>query len=196
MKKLMAIIVVTCLMTVPASAALVNYTVGGWAALPPTFAGDSWSGDTLEYLTYTGSLDLTPGTYDQKINTFDWIIDATSYTNSYDFNVIADRSIAFDGGPSGSLSQSGTLMVRTDNDSVSFNNGSTVTFNVQGYTVEVTPLGFSRAGGDHGEPFTGLPWYQDSSDVMARFVVIPEPGTWMLLVLSAMGLLIYSRRGR
>jgi hypothetical protein len=191
MKQFITICAAVCLVAVSAGATTVNYTVGYWGGLPPTYQGNSWYGDTLEFLTFSGSLNLTPGTQTLKINTFDWVIDATSYTANYDFPVTAARSISFAAGPSGSLSQSGLLQAHLDNDYVTFNAGSTVTFTVQGYTVDVTPLGFSRTGGENGEPFTGLPWYQNSSDVMATFVVTPEPATMALLGLGA---LLFARK--
>jgi hypothetical protein len=188
MRKLVICTAVIFVMAASAGAVTVNFTVDGWAGLPPTYQGDLWYGDTLEMITYTGTLNLTPGTQTLKINTFDWIIDATSYNAAY-FYPTAARSMSIDGGPSGSLSQAGTLSCLPDNDYITFNNGAMATFTVQGYTVEVTPLGFSRAGGDHGEPFTGLPWYQAESDIMATFVVTPEPATICLLGLGVLGLL-------
>jgi hypothetical protein len=172
----------------------VDYTVGYWGGLPPTYQGEKWYGDTLEFLTYTGTLTLTPGTQDLKINTFDWIIDASS-DGSLDFYPVAIRTISFDGGPSGSLSQSGHLAVRPDNDYVNFSDGAMVSFIVQGYKVDVTSLAFSRSGGDNGGPsYSGLPWPQAESDVMAKFEVsaIPEPATMLLLGLG--GLLLARRK--
>jgi hypothetical protein len=195
MKKLMLVVaLVTCFLTVPASATLVNYTVGNWAGLPPTYAGDLWTGDTLTMDAYTGTLNLTPGSYDLKINTFDWIIDATSYNPTY-FYPTAARSISIDGGPVDSLSQAGKLSCLPDDDYIDFYDGSAVNFTVQGYNVKVTPLGFSRAGAG---PFTGLPWPQAESDVMARFEVspVPEPGTLVLLSMAGLGLLTYTLRRR
>ncbi len=165
----------------------VDYTVGYWGGLPPMFKGDAWTGDTLEFLTYTGTLTLTPGTQTLKINTFDWIIDATTY-GSADFYPTATRTISFAGGPSGSLSQAGHLAARPENDYVNFSDGAMVSFIVQGYQVDVTPLAFNRVGETSGG---GLPWYQSESDVMARFVVsaVPEPATMLLLGLGSLVLL-------
>jgi hypothetical protein len=181
---------VMLLVSVPASAAVVTYTVGGWLGAPPTYQGPKWYGDTLEMISYSGTLDLTPGMYTQKINTFDWVIDATSDWAVY-FDVTAGpRGMSFDGGASQDVSQTGLLSCLPDNDYVTINAGPMVSFIVQGYQVDVTPLGFSRSGAG---PFNGLPWPQAESDVMAQFVVtaVPEPMTLGLLGLG--GLLLRRR---
>lgn len=180
----------------------VDYTVYSWGpsqfpsdVTPPENAPwgvDGYPGDTLEMTSYTGTLELTPGTYQLKINTLNWTIDYTyggTATNPDDwsdvlFNITANRGISFNGGPAGTLSQTASLNCTWDNDYLTLNNGSTSVFNVQGYQVSVTPLGLS----DEGTDFSGSnPWVQPSQDIMARFdVIVPEPATICLLALGSL----------
>ena len=170
---LAAVLALMCLGGVT-QAALVDYTVSGWGptsypapTTPPANAPwgtDGYPVDTLELQTYTGSLDLTPGTYTQKINTLLWSIDYTYGGTATDpnvwsdlsFNVNALRNISFASGPSGALSQTGLLEATWDNDYITFYNGTTISFLVQGFKVDVTPLGFSEIPGSN---FSGRnPW--------------------------------------
>jgi hypothetical protein len=167
--------------------------VSGWG--PTQFPGpntppegapwgvDGYPGDTVELVTYTGTLDLTPGTYNLKINTLLWTIDYTwadgnnpnagesEWENLY-FNFDAIRSISFNGGPAGSLGQTGLLESTWYNDYLALNEGATCSFTVQGYRIDVTPLGLSRTGGSFSG---GNPWIQPQRDIMARFDIVPEP---------------------
>lgn len=98
---LAAVLALMCLGGVT-QAALVDYTVSGWGptsypapTTPPANAPwgtDGYPVDTLELQTYTGSLDLTPGTYTQKINTLLWSIDYTYGGTATDPNVWSDLS--------------------------------------------------------------------------------------------------------
>ena len=164
-----------------AGAVTVDYTVNSWGphqypapTTPPANAPwgvDGYPGDTLGMTTYTGTLNLSPGTYVLKINTFKWSIDytyggtATDPTDWSDVlhNITAARSISFSGGPSGSLRQSMALDNKWNNDYVTIDNGHTVTFLASGYRVEVTPLGSSFKGWNLGT--------QPNVDIFARFKV-------------------------
>ena len=206
MKKFITICAIAIfVMAMSAGAATVNYTVSGWAnqypasITPPANAPwgvDGYPGDTLELVTYTGTLDLTPGTYNLKINTLKWTIDYTyggTETNPDDWsnvfhNITAIRSISFDGGPSGSLGQTAVLENQWDNDFLTIDEGSTSSFAVGGFQVDVTLLGLNQFG---GSDFSGSnPWVQPERDITARFdVVVPEPATICLLGLGVLGLL-------
>jgi len=194
MKKLAPICaVVIFVMTMSAGATTINYTVSGWgpnqypaSITPPTSAPwcvDGYPGDTLGMVTYTGTLDLTPGTYNLKINTLNWTIDYTyggTATNPDDWsnvfhNITAIRSISFDGGPSGSLSQTALLENQWANDFLTIDEGATSSFTVGGFQVNVTPLGLDQFGGTN---FDGSnPWVQSQTDIIARFDVVSEPAT-------------------
>jgi len=197
----------------PAAGVTVNYTVGGTGSmqfpaetLPPAGAPwgeDGYPGDTVELQGYTGTLELTPGTYYQKINTLLWIIDYTyggtetcwDYPDCWselDFAVNAPRSITIHTS-NGTVSQTGSLECLWDNDYLQFAAGTEVSFSVLDYTVFVTPLAVERHGAFWGSantaasdpskaPMCDLPCYQPELDVMAKFVVektVPvEPTTW------------------
>ena len=184
------VIIILFAFSVTASADI-SFTVLGWgpnqypaSITPPENAPwgiDGYPGDTLEMVAYTGTLDLTPGTYYMKINTLKWTIDYTyggTTTDPDDWsdvlhNITAIRSISFDGGPSGSLSQTALLENQWENDFLTINEGSTTSFSVGGFYVYVTPLGLVRTGGSN---FSGdNPWVQPERDITAQFVITPIP---------------------
>lgn len=203
MKKILTLTLISMLSMVLAAQAGVTYTVGGWTGqfpgpvTPPKEApwgSTGYPGDTLELQSYTlpteDTLDLTTGTYFKKINTLLWNIDYTYGGTATDpdawskllFTPTAPRTISFLGGPTGTLTQTGKLEVNYNNDFLTFNNGSTTSFIVQGYQVDVTPLGFVSTGGSY---FDGsAPWVQPNIDIMARFDVsvapVPAPGAILL----------------
>jgi hypothetical protein len=181
----------------PAHATLVTYTVDGVAAqqftgpvTPPANApwgSDGYPGDTVALKSYTGSFDLVAGTSIQKINTLLWTIDYTYAGTATDPTAWSDLSFAFnaarnmtiDGVGPASLSQTGSLDVTWDNDYLGLAGGSTVTFYVQGYRVDVTSLAVAQTPGSN---FDGSnPWVQPNQDIMAQFdiseVPVPEPTT-------------------
>jgi hypothetical protein len=175
----------------PAHAVIVNYSAGGWTQQFPSsipvpdnapWGPNGYPGDTVTLQAFTGSLDLTPGTYIQKINTLLWSIDYTYGGTPEpwpDINMSFDapRTMSFVGGSDGSLANTGLLRVNYWNDYLSLDAGSTVSFIVQGYKVDVTPLGLAEVGGSDFDG--GNPWAQPNRDVMARFDVtaVPEPTT-------------------
>jgi len=195
MEKIVFLIAIVLAFAVVSNAVTVSYTVTGWGpnqypseTTPPPEAPwgpDGYPGDTLEMVTYTGSLDLAPGTYTLKINTLKWTIDYTyggtetdpdDWSNIY-HNITVVRSITFDGGPSGSLSQDMYLENEWENDFLTVYEGITSTFSVGGCQVEVTPLGISRFGGSN---FSGdAPWPQPDNDIFARFEVAPPEEVWV-----------------
>ena len=194
----------------PAVAVTVNYTVGGagpmhYPNLPvpdcAQWGPTGYPGDTVEFQGYTGTLNLAPGTYVLKIGTLLWTIDYTwagdedcsSYWDDYlSFPVNAPRTITVHTS-NGALAQTGLLECTWDDDFLSFGAGSTVTFNISGTTVYVTPLAVPRTGGLTGwppvlpsspeqAPMCELPCPLTPVDVFAEFVVegtIPvEQTTW------------------
>jgi hypothetical protein len=184
----------------PAHAALVNYTVGGWfmqfpgPVTPPANAPwgpNGYPGDIVEFAAYTGTIDLTPGTYTQRINTLQWVIDYTYAGTATDPTAWSDLAFDFTGirgmslgSGSGSVSQAGHLDVTWDNDYLSLFDGLATTFFTDGYRVEVTPLGLDEVGGTNFSG--GNPWTQPSRNVMGRFDVtaVPEPTAAVMIALA------------
>jgi hypothetical protein len=183
-----------------AAAATVSYTVGGWGphqfpapTTPPANAPwgtDGYPGDLVELQTYTGTLDLTPGTSEQKINTLLWTIDYTYGGTTTDpnawsdvlFAISAPRSISV-GASNGNLAQAGELNCTWSNDFLSFAAGSALDFVVVdsglSYTVHVTPLPLNGAFSSRNNlPMQSpqgitceLPCPQPPQDMMAEFIV-------------------------
>jgi len=200
----------------------VSYTVYGWG--PTSFPGpvtppagspwgpDGYPGDTVELVTYTGTLVLADGaSYVQKINTLQWTVDYTyagtetqwdfpdHWTNHLLFPFSTPRSMTV-GTATGSLSQAGLLDVNWNNDDLSFAIGSTTSFIVVDsgymYRVDVMPLGLGPT--TNVFPPGGNPWVQTDRDVMARFDVtlVPEPVTMAGLMMGIGGLVTYVRKRR
>jgi hypothetical protein len=217
MRSLIAVVAVGLILTVAAMAGAtsVTYTVQTWG--PQAFPADTapapgapwgpngYPGDTVTLQTYTGNIDLTPGTYTQKINSLLWSVNYTYGGTATDYNAWSELLFNFTaaramtiGTATDDLSQTGLLDVNWYNDDLSFFDGSTTTFYVEGYRVDVTPLGL--------EPTTNVfppgdnPWAQLPRDVMARFDVsvseapVPEPVTMAGLMLGIGGLVGYVRR--
>lgn len=205
-----------------AQGATVNYAVDGWGptsypgpVTPPAgspHGADGYPGDTVELLAYSDSLSVTvtnlgeTETFIKKINTLRWTVDYTyagtetewDYPDHWgqpSFNIDATRGMTVDGA-GGSLSQAGLLWVNWYNDDLSFAIGSTTSFVVGSYRVDVTPLGLPAE--TNVFPPGGNPWAQDDRDVKAQFdvTVIPEPLTMlgMFLGLGSVGAYIRRRR--
>lgn len=179
----------------------VTFTVGGWedqfpSELPvPEWAPhgvDGYPGDTVEFIEHSGEFALVDGAvYELKVNTMLWTIDYTWggglteeewQINYFDFNPA--RTISFGGVEMGSVSQAGHLETRWHNDYLSFAEGGTSTFLVQGFQVKVTPLAMAEFGGTNFSG--GSPWPQPTRDMMARFELsaVPEPGALLLVGLG------------
>jgi hypothetical protein len=157
----LALVSIVLAAALPAAAATVNYSVGGWGSQqfpaptpPPAIAPwgpNGYPGDAVELQAYTGTLDLTPGTSVLKINTLLWAIDYTYGGTTTDpdawsdvpFAISAPRSMSV-GASNGALVQTGSLNCTWDNDYLSFAAGSAIDFVVVvsglSYTVHVTPL--------------------------------------------------------
>ena len=201
-------------------AAAVNYTVAGWgptsypgpvtppAGSPHVLDGLGYPGDKVELQTYTGTLNLTPGTYKQKINTLLWSVyftyagtetqwDYPAHWSNLSFDVNAPRTMTIDGACVRSLNQAGLLLVTYNYDRLGFSQGSTTTFQVGTYRVDVTPLVLKPldAGGT-----VGPPWVQTPRDMEAQFVVtevpIPEPVTMAGVMLGIGSVVTYVRKRR
>jgi hypothetical protein len=224
-KTLLCAAMVIALATMGSAHALsIGYTVDVWGPTHypsgHTIPGDApwgpngYPGDTVQLATYTGTFDLTPGsTSSHKIDTLLWTIDYTyNGTNGtaaddspplgdwpeLQFNIAIARGISFAGGASGSLSQPGLLRTNWFNDYLSLGNGSVSSFVVQGYQVDVMPLGLLEVGGSN---FKGSnPWVQPNRDVMAQFTVssapVPEPASMALLGMGIAGLVVTRIRKR
>jgi hypothetical protein len=224
MKNLTAFVAVAAItaMAALAHAESIGYTVSGLgptqypgpytppAGAPHLVDGLGYPGDAVGLTTYTGTLDLTPGTYIQKINTLNWSISYTYAGTDNDWTnddsgdwvqlqslVNATRTISFNNGPAGFLVQTGLLEVNWDNDYLAVSAGLTSIFDVPGYQIAVTPLAVARTAGSNFAGFPGgTPWIQPAQDIMARFDItaVPEPGTLALLGMAALGLLACASR--
>ena len=199
-----------------AEATSIGYTVDQWsqqfpADTPPApgaqWGPDGYPGDTVTLETYTGVLDLTPGTYVLPINTVLWTIDYTYGGTETDpnawsditFNFDAIRNITFDGGVTGSLTQPGQLVATWDNDFLTFSGGPVATFVVDGYQINITPLGIDTTPGSLF--YGGNPWTQPSMELMAQFEVVAlapvaEPATLSVLGVGLVGVAIVRMRKR
>ena len=207
---LLTIVLAGMALASPAAAATVGYTVAGWGPhqfpAPTTPPADApwgpagYPGDVVELQTYTGTLDLTPGTHVLKINTLLWAIDYTYGGTATDpnawsdvlFAISAPRSISMDA-TDHALAQTGSLNCTWDNDYLSFAPGSVTDFVVSvsglSYVVHVTPLAVAPFGGVFSSPNSlptrspqditcAFPCPQPAQDVMAEFVVdAPVPAT-------------------
>jgi len=207
-----AIALVGLLLGSPAHADSISYTVGGWSGqfpgsvTPPANAPwgpNGYPGDTVALEGYTGTLDLTPGIYVQKINTLLWTINYTYGGTATDPDAWSNLSFAFDlacditiGGAPTTLTQGGSLNATWDNDFLSVSPGSMISLLIPGYQIDITPLGLEVGGAN----FEGSnPWVQPNQDIMARFVVtsvpVPDAGsTLTLLGLALIGLYGMTRR--
>jgi len=197
-------------------ASSVSYTVDGLAptqfpaaTTPPadaTWGVNGYPGDTVALESYAGTLDLTPGSYVQKINTLDWTIDYTyggtatdsseSAWTDQSFNLALARHMSFGGGPATSISQTGLLVSTWDNDYLTVNDGGSAVFTVAGYRIVVTPLGVDTTPGSN---FDGdNPWVQPQQDVMARFDVtalpLPTAASVGMTMLGGLGVLVAMRK--
>jgi hypothetical protein len=225
MRKAMFVLAAAVLAVAAATqAATVDYTVSG--LLPAFYPGPhappdgsphlvdglGYPGDAVGLLTYTGTLDLTPGRSVQKINTLTWSISYTyagtddDWTNDANgdwlqlsFSINGARTMSFGAGPAGSLGQTGLLEVNWDNDYLTLADGLTSTFYVPGYRIDVTPLALDRTGGVNfpGYP-DGTPWVQPDQDVLATFDVtaVPEPSTLALMLTAGLGVSAFAWRRR
>lgn len=183
-----------CFMGVsPASAATVNYTVDGIASLNFAYVlNNGYPSDTVEIQSYTGTLDLTPGTVIQQVNTVAWTVDYSASGNSpgtFTAAVPATRDIHFSA-VTGTLSQNGTLSVLPSADTLAFALGSTTTLTVNGWLVSITPLALG-------------PWVRSSlgtatAPLTAEFVIsqTPLPAALPLFAtgLGSLGLLGWRRK--
>ena len=178
------------------------------ATIPPPanapWGPNGYPGDTVDGQSSTGVLNLTPGTSAQKLNPVAWTIDYTyggtvtephAWTDlTFDFTVA--RGMAIDGGATVMLSPTGHLNATWDNDFLTFDARAPVVFDVQGYRVQVTPLGldFPVAGSD----FSGNhPWGQPGFDLQAQFEVTAVPdscGTFAMLGAALVGVAALRRR--
>ena len=166
MKRFMIVLCVAAVVGLASATvqAAISYTVAGLGptsypgpVTPPVGSphivdGYGYPGDTVELQTYTGSLNLTPGTYTLQINTLlwgvDWTYNGTATAWDYPANwpditntIYADRSITI-GTATGSISQSGASKNTWDDDYLSFAAGATtsiyVTDSSELYRVDVT----------------------------------------------------------
>ena len=201
----------------PANALTVSYTVDGVgpvsypSSIPvpndtniAPWGVNGYPGDTVALQSYTGTLDLTPGTSIQQVNTLLWAIDYTwgggtsaeTWLNP-SFSINANRNITIDT-VTGSLSQTGSLDTLWDNDYLAFLAGPTLTLTVDGYNVAITLLAVPSTGGSN---FDGSnPWTQPPQDMFAQFDIsvaqTPLPAALPLFAsgLGALGLFSWRRK--
>jgi hypothetical protein len=190
------------LLTTPAQAVTVNYSVDGVAAqqfASPTTAPagaphilDGWgyAGDTVTLGSASGSFDLVNGaSYTLKVNDLLWGVaytyggTATDFSQSawsdLSFVVNAVRNIHIDTATA-SLSQTGLLKSTWDDDFLSFSAGPMVSLMVQGFQVDVTVNGLPIANVDNFNGNVAPPtggFAQTPRDITATFVVSAAPAS-------------------
>ena len=190
MKKSALLLIVVAL-AIP-SMASVTVTVDGWGpnqypadVTPPAnapFGTEGYPGDTIQITGNTNNLNLQEGTYTLNIGTLDWMIDPTYGGTETDYNDWGDvmhniqinRTITFQDGTSGTLAQQMLLKNTWDSDYITLYQGDTTSFNVNGYNVDVTPLGVLASGWTFGsQPSLSL-------NAQVQVSTVPAPGALLI----------------
>lgn len=188
------------------NAVTVNYSVDGWGptAFPAStpapdnalWGPNGYPGDTVALQAFSGTLNLTEGTSLLKINTLLWTIDYTYGGTATDpsYGAWQELSFPFDltrhmnlDGQIQSLSQGGLLECLYTNDYLRLSGGPTATWLIDGYKIDVTPMGLAAAEGVFLSDQN--PWVQAPRDVMARFEVTRVPDHGNTLCILGLGLL-------
>jgi hypothetical protein len=135
------------------------------------FGDPSLPGDFVTLVPAPGTVDLSSGPVDVKINTLDFLAQASDYGSpTYTVNIAQVMHLSYNSAVNNQLLQSGTLAI-SSSDILNLQGGAATSFVFPGLgTVKVTPLALVTQpnGGGHA-------YY----DHMARFefTPVPEPST-------------------